>query len=473
MGSEPRWGVMLALVFLAACGTDKAGDSFGGDDGGDSGDIADCVVNDSLFAGMSVVEGGVPTVAVVEFTTAEASVTSVSWVDSYGDVHETADDAAATSHHFVLVGIQSAADIMLQAVADDGGVRSCSTPVGWTAGALGADLPVLTLTGDPIAQFTTSPLFTEDGNVLTVIDGHGAFVWTYAVPDQAWHTYFREDGTGLYFNRQAPTPNDIGAIATIDWEGNTTTLATWLGLHSDFVVLPEGGFAALVYDVRTMVAPNGAERVMVGDGIVEFDEKGVGRVIWSVFDSFVPNYDTAWPTVPGTSMEDWSHLNGLTYDEERAMFYIPMGAINGVIAVDRVDGSLAFSVSGEVGDIWLDEASTILNPHSVARVDGDSYVVFNRRAPTDDCSEVIWFDIDFSAGAATVSDSYSGTDCRTVTYLGQASPMADDGTLVVWTTSGILERIDAKGTPFWTVSSSIGGAFGYSDVTDNLYGAAE
>jgi hypothetical protein len=465
MGSRARLG---AAVLLAGCVGDKGGPGTGGTV--DSGELA-CTEDDGRFLDLRLAETDVPTVATVRFETDGEGDGSVQWVDEEGGEHRSAGSAGATEHRFDLVGVRSSEQIEWRARLEQDGALYCSSPRSWQAGALSSRLPVLSLTGEPVERALALPLFTEQGSVLTVVDGHGRFVWAMDSVEQIWRAHFRPDGGGLYFNRQAAEPGVMGGLSKVDWDGTTTEIVSMEGMHADFVALPDGGFAALGFDVRQFVDDRGQTRTILGDTIIEVDANGEGGVIWSVFDAFTPDLDTDYPTLTDGVTEDWSHLNELSYDEENGHYLIPMGVIHGVLVVDRASATLEMSISGLADDVRTERVDTILNPHSVYRTEDDLYVIFNRRGFTDDCSEVIWLRVE--GDQALTEATYTGTECRTVTYLGEARPIVDGGTLITWTTAGISERIDAAREPYWTLSASLGAAFGYSDSTETLGRPAE
>ena len=105
----------------------------------------------------------------------------------------------------------------------------------------------------------------------------------------------------------------------------------------------------------------------------------------------------------------------------------------------------------------------------MSRVQGDEYLVFNRGDLGVGCSNATSFTIDEGNGTVTGGAVYSGQECTSVTYLGQADPLPEGGMFVVWTTAGRIERVDADQELTWALTSQLGAAFGFSAPMATLY----
>jgi hypothetical protein len=458
----------LALLALLAGGCDAPDEALG------EGEVpaGRCAVQPEAFEDLRVEESEIATVPVVQWSTAAAVQSHIAWEGADGLLRASHSAAASATHRFTARGVHAGETIALRAVFEEGDTLVCSEVLPWTAGSLPASLPVLSTEGAAIDAHALIPLFTEESNALAVVDGAGAYVW-YAENDPAtWRVRPARDGDAMLINHHPRGIALDGSVERVEWDGSRAVLATAAGLHTDFVELPDGVVAGLVWDVRTRTDGTGRVRTLIGDAVVEFPPDAEPRTVWSIWDDFEPDLALDWPTGDGALdgvAEDWSHANSISHDLERDQYLVTVTSLQGVVAVDRSSGALAWAAGAVEGDVVPDGPDTLHNPHSVARAEGDRYLVFNRGEFGTDCSNATWFDLDTAAGTATTAAVYAGQSCTNVTYLGQADPLPDGGAMVVWTTAGRIETVDADGALQWALAAQLGAAFGFSALTPSLY----
>ena len=192
-------------------------------------------------------------------------------------------------------------------------------------------------------------------------------------------------------------------------------------------------------------------RQIQGDSLLEVAPDGTLRRVWSVFDSFKVDLSHTWPSYypADTTVEDWSHINGLTYDEDADEALMTATFNYGVLAVNRSDSVLDWMVSDYQGGDFTntDDEVFVANPHSVQRVD-DGILVFSRGEPTepDSCSEAVELSLDFDAMEAQRAWDYGDPDCVLVSFLGHAQRLSGGNTVISWTTAGLLDEVTGDGT---------------------------
>jgi hypothetical protein len=436
-------------------------------------DTADCEDGAHLFTSLASSTTAVPTVPAVSWSTSVEAVAWVRFVGEDGVERETPLPEAKDEGRVTLRGLHSGEEWSAVVVLETDEGTYCSSPLEGQNGSLSSSLPVLSLSGEPLVdEWTTTPMFTLDGSHVTVIDGAGELVFAWKAEDQVWRSRFAQNGAGLVINQHAAGIWADGSILRLGWDGSVSTAVSHPGLHTDFVELSDGTLAGLVWDVRTFVDAEGDTRTILGDQLVEFSPSGEATVLWNVFDHFTPDLSIDWPIGIGAlddEAEDWSHANGLSYDEDSGEYYVSVPGIQSIVAVSRAARDQIWAVGYDYGNIETDARETILNPHSVYRTGDDQFLIFNRNSFDGGCSEASTIEIDFSQSKARTHSTYDGSQCLNVTYLGEAQPTDDDGMLLVWTTAGILERLDSEQASTWSVSAQLGAAFGFSHVTGSLY----
>jgi hypothetical protein len=146
-------------------------------------------------------------------------------------------------------------------------------------------------------------------------------------------------------------------------------------LHHQPFQLPNGNF--LTYAAESQRIPNyytsetdaGAprkEQLVIGDRILEFDSRG--RVVWSwsTFDHLDPfriGYELTasyWQTRGFPEALDWTHANGLSYDDKNGLVIASFRHQDATIAIEHKSGKIRW-ILGEPTD-WGPLADKVLKP---------------------------------------------------------------------------------------------------------------
>ncbi|MES2639718.1 MAG: aryl-sulfate sulfotransferase [Myxococcota bacterium] len=420
---------------------------------------------------LEVALGEVPTVLHVRWRTSMPSVSTVT--GTLGDEQiVVTETTASTEHDVVLAGFPARAAVTVAVdVLDEEGVDAETTV---TTGALPAWVPDLTFTADvPEAAaggFTVAALIDLTGGAPLIVDGAGRPVWAQDRVTQGAITRARLslDGAAVLYNGLPYSVDRPGTLTRVPLDGGAAETISVNGIHTDFVELPSGGYAALGWDLRTF-----GDRQILGTTIVEIEPDGASRVVWSVFDDFMPDLGFTYPSgyAADDTVEDWSHINGLFYDAAEDDYYVTMTWIDGVARVDRGTGELVWTVSRHGGDFATVGAPVLEQPHSVQRT-AEGLLVFNRGYPQDrdTCSEAVELVLDEAAGTVTNTMQHRSDRCLLVTYLGSAARLDGGNTLVSWSTAGQMDELTPEGELAWQVSAPVGAAFGFAERVARLGG---
>lgn len=251
----------------------------------------------------------------------------------------------------------------------------------WAAPELPDDFPPLTITVNDVSKMEPGVTFlpinrwdqqagVQEGWVVAV-DERGEVVWWTYSPlrlgqversrngrlrvglQQTWAAEINAFG----IPEAAWWPSALNPSSTPEWSFPVDTES----IHHDIVELPAtvngGRMLVLGLERRTfdfypadVVTPSIlAEDVEVaGDEILEVDFDGTVLQRWSLFDIIDPErmcYDSLggfWNPLYGSATADWSHGNGLAYDEELDLILVSLRHQDSVIAFSRATGELVW-----------------------------------------------------------------------------------------------------------------------------------
>lgn len=443
---------------------------------------ADCRREDSYFGPREVTVSAVQTVATVTWQTETEALSYLMLGDTGGARTAFAADAVVgTAHSATLVGLQAGQLYQMTAVAEpiDGGQALCSDTTAHEAGHLPASLPDWQTDGSAEpggVGFRVVPIMDMDSAHVAVLDLNGEVVWAHKVLQAqgggspvVYKAEVREDGQGIIYMTQAIGLDKPGVLHSLGWGGERMSPVEIDGAHTDFVQLPDGGFATLGWDVRTV---EGGRRLL-GDTILEIAPSGEVREVWNIWDHLEPDLSQQYPKgflLGEPEVEDWSHVNSLSYVDAEGAFYVTVTEPSAVVRVKRHSGAQSWVLSGEGGSFQTTEPDLVEAPHSSQRL-GDDILVFNRRDPAvhETCSDATLIRLDMDAMSAESVWRYTGDRCAQVGFLGNAIRVPGGNTVVSWSQLGQLDEVDPDGIPVWQVKLKAGAGFGFVSWADILH----
>lgn len=375
--------------------------------------------------------------------------------------------------------------LLLACVAPDAGKDDDTTPPGDLVDSGDTAEPLVLPSWVPGFTFTADapeageggvlvvPLIMALGGGIVVFDEAANVIWAYPQDDvglgvDALRAHFSLDGAAVLFNSNAVSVDSLSHVLRVPLDGSPPTDVGITGGHTDFVEYTPGGYAALAGDIRLY-----GERKIMGDTIVERAPDGTERVVWSVFDDFEPNLDRTYSSyyVPDPAVEDWSHVNGISYSEADDAYYVSMTFNNGIAKIDRVSGTMDWYVGDPMGgDFENPDGDVLLGlPHSAERVDG-GLLAFSRGDPFDPhrCSEAVELALDEGTHEVRRVWSYRSPDCLLVTFLGGAERLPGGNTVITWSSSGQIDEVTPDGRVTRRINTAVGTAFGASSWAPEL-----
>ncbi len=432
-----------------------------------------CEEDASLFEAVTVAETNIATVFEVSWQSTEAVAARVAFAFDSDGAHETPASETGQSAAVDVLGVPASTEVRFRVVD---GQNRCSPEQSTTTGALSETLPLLSVTGsgEEDLGYVSVPIIGAETYHLAIIDGKGRYVWAFERIGMPWRMEFARDGESILVNTQAGTAEGAGHIVRYNMRGEEVASYSAPGIHTDFVEGPDGTLYAPGWDIRSF-QHEGVERKILGDTIVAIDpDTGNHREIFNVFEHWSPDLSEDLDQgvyADDPSVEDWSHINGLSFDDTNDALLVSVAGLQAVVSLDASTGELQWAVGDVPQSVDYDHAQMLIsNPHSVYRSAEDELVVFNRNSfGGTECSDVVWLDVDTAAQTAELADTFVSEDCLSVYFLGMARPVADDRTLVAWTTSGRVDQVDSDGELVWSVTADLGAGMGYSDHRSSLY----
>lgn len=429
------------ILLLLACDADK----LGLDHTGVPGQL------DDLVATVSPV---IPTVVTVTWSTATPSVGAVSWEGG-----QTFTEAEATTDHSLVVrGLRADTTYTLEALVDGEAIDSVDV----TTGPLDADLPAVTSTGTgDLGGFLAVP-FLGAVYAPAILDAQGNIVW-WVYDSRGLDTYRvrpLRDGSGVVYNAASISgdPSEDSALVKVSWDGTRVEeLAVPLLAH-DFVELPDGSFAAL----QTKYGDLDGQEVK-GDAIVIVSPDGSVTEAWNSWDCFDP-------AVVGDPFDaqGWSFANALDYDEAEDAFWMGMRSFSSIAHIDRATRACDW-VFGDTAATFgpADGSARFLHQHQFYRT-ADTLLVFDNDGPSGFESRVLEYQFDPATETAVEVWQYVADPAVYTFVLGEPVRLDDGGTVITWSASGQIDRLDADGNLQYRVNTAIGYAFGFMTVEDAL-----
>jgi hypothetical protein len=478
---------MLAALALLGCADPKGPPAHqaSGDGTEDSAEVGwaaalGCRTDAGAFADLAVAETAIPTVPRISWQSDADAPGWVAFRTPEGRLVEQRPSAATRGHDRAVVGLPPDAQIDAIALMQGPDGPLCSAPLSLVTGPLDPAIPAFDkplLDGSLLdGGYILVPVVDPTGGWMTILDDQGRMVWWWRL-EAEWiqgnRPIFRirlaPDGDGLIANTQSEGIEDPGTLTWVGWTGETRLLHAVPGMHTDFVLLPDGRALSLGWTTREY---EGARRIL-GDTVLELRPGEEARVLWDGFAHFAPDLSVRYPRgyLPANpDLEDWTHANGISYDADQDLILVSIPGIEGLVAIDRQTGAQRYVLAArEAGVEMAGDDDLIHQPHSVAPIDG-GLLIFNRNdwAGGTDCSEAVDLALDLEGNTATQTWAYSGPDCQHVAFLGNAERLQSGGTLVCFSSAGVLDLADPSGQTAWRLGLPAGAALGFATAVPRL-----
>lgn len=365
------------------------------------------------------------------------------------------------AHVSTLLGLTAGAEWTARVVTQSGYE---SPPIAFETTGLPVDMPSWTTTGEPGWQgyMYTSTLVSDV--YAYVLDENGRVVWY--TPANKGLTVIRarpsRDGRGVIFGQSRVKPN-VGtpALRWVDWYGQGIRKVELPTFTHDFVELSDGTVLYTIEDIRSV---EGFDVPVVGNALGKLSPDGEQAIVWSTWDDWVPGVD-------GEVAENgvWTHANAMDLDPDETAVTFGFRGVSTIVRIDIASGERIWQIGGEQSDYaFPNPDDQPEHQHQFQWVDDQLFIFDNRSQP--DNSRAIGLSFDESAGTATKFWEWSRSPGVWSYALGDVHRREDASSMVVYTSAGIIDDIDAEGNVRWELQGELGTTLSYVTPVDSLPG---
>lgn len=428
-----------------------------------------------MAAGLSGCVSTIPTLLPPQISVSPdvATVATATWSDESdepsrvevstdGELWLSTDPQKPSRRHVVdLVGLHPDKEWSARVISDDGEV---SEPTVFSTAGLPAEFPAWTTEGEPAWSGYMYSSTIGNNPCAFIMDEAGVPVWYhFGQPDQMIIRHRpRLDGKGvLYGQTFADTSSGVPSIRWVNWDGTIEREVKIPNFTHDFVELPDGSLVVIANDIRTV---DGIDGVVWGNSLIQVPQTGERRELWNAWDEWVPGIDgqvqeTGW----------WTHANAIDVNADGTEITVGFRYMSTFIKIDVATGEKVWQLGSNQSNYrYLNLQDEPRLQHQFQWVDGELLVFDNRDAGTG--SRVLTLSFDDEAATVRKSGDWRHKDRLWSYILGDVHRRADGGTLVTFTTAGVVSDLDVDGNIVWELTGDLGTTVSYLTVTDTLPG---
>jgi hypothetical protein len=399
--------------------------------------------------------------------TLDRAVPGQAWIEWESATEETrATPADSDANAFTLLGLRADTRYTWRLMSAEDGADVELASGQFRTDPLPTNVPLFDVEGGDVEMPYTLFSMTSGGgddahSTLYVLDSTGAIVWYRLVEGLVLSARVTRDGTGVAWQTSAPTSaanEDDSRIERVRFDGSGYTRVAAPMSHHDFLELPDGSFVTLSTTVRM------AEEDQVpiaGDVVVRHHLDGTDEELWNAFDEVPIAWNEGWELEP----RDWTHGNGLAWDEENDRFAISLFRQHQVHLFSG-DGSWCDAVGGDGGYAFVGDPG--FGPQHAPRFQDGKLLVFDNAG--GGVSRLAAYTLDDEARTATLAWDRPSPWGDQILVLGDGLLLPDGSTLTAWGEQGRMLTLSPDGQPSRIVVAQAHGAIGRVSVFDSFYG---
>ncbi len=431
-----------------------------------------------------------PEVATVLRVSWSTEAPGSSWVEFGldGEASQSTPVSATTAvdHAHTLLGLPPYEDLWIRAITETEGERHVVEGRAAT-GALPAVLPELAVTVYEPALASPEPyavgtMLGEDVGAAGVyaLDREGRCLWYHQDPEGSIPLELVSTAGGVVYNRFGDDPEvDESVVRRASYDGVLDEVVPTAAGHHAFTRFPDGSLAWLAIDVRAWWSEDAqAEISVVGDAVVLRSPDGVERTIFSTWDWVEPEPSSLWDDAFYPQGADWSHGNGLHYDEDRDLLVLSLRNLNTVLELaldeDRTDAWPVRQLGLEGGARFVsDDRLYQASSDEAFRMQHDpTFTAAGTLLLTtvlDARTQVAEYSLDDDGHKLRLGRTHGRDEELLSSAMGMARELANGNWLVSFGTSGLVQEVTPSGVIAWELRASAGCALGDVQLFDGFY----
>jgi hypothetical protein len=287
----------------------------------------------------------------------------------------------------------------------------------------------------------------SDGGQIFILDHRGEMVWSYqSKVNNLSRAKMSYDGRFMYAQAVNVAGTD-GQIAKISMDGLSEELLSFPAAHHDFAVLPDGALALI------RKTDDGC------DEIVRSLEGGI-ETIFRVADAYPEGAEL------GTEHEA-CHTNAIHYHPSDDSFTFSDLNNNALVKVSA-EGELVWVLGGPHSHFTGDGAEWE-RQHGHQLLDEKRLLLFvNGPLGSEEPSEVV--EVVLNERTMEAKRVWSYNDWYSSDTFGDVQRLPNGNTLVTFSNAGVIQQVDPSGNVVQEFTFPLGGATGYSEFRETLYG---
>ncbi len=313
-----------------------------------------------------------------------------------------------------------------------------------TAGSLPSGVPVFDTTIDVTVAdlgpwlLTTGMSASPEDTAVVITTTDGRTVWYWQPGDAVIPSARFDPATGTIYGTAFDLLNEgYGYLFNLPVAGGdlVTHPLTWA--HHDAVLLSDGTLTTCVSAFAEFEGES-----IAGDTLVEVAPDGTERTIWSAFDHLTPTVNIGWTISQFPNGEpDWTHCNGIDYDEDQGAYYVSLWGPEQVVKIDRATGDTVWFLGGPENQFDFGDDPGF-GPQHAPEFHGGRLHLFDNR--DGEGSRAVAYALDEAAMTATLDWSFEPADPQWALVLGDVSERADGSHLMSWGSGGDIFVTDAN-----------------------------
>lgn len=306
--------------------------------------------------------------------------------------------------------------------------------------------PLIGVTLDGLSPWLLTSLLGGEltASAVMIVTLDGRVVWYWQPEDTVIPSARFDAASGLIYGTGFDIADDGHAYTfTLPLAGGDVEKHALQWAHHDAIMLDdretETSPGTIVVPVSTFADIDGV--TVAGDSIVEISPDGTETTIWNAFDHLVPAENASWHlTQFPQGQKDWTHGNGLDYDDTDGAYYFSLWGPEQIVKIDRATGNTVWHMGGPENEFDFGDDPGFGPQHAPEFSDGELRLFDNGNSASG--SRGVSYAVDEGARTATLTWSFEPADTQWALVLGDVALRPDGSHLLAWGSSGDIFMTD-------------------------------